>query len=112
MTKLPRRHRHIPALSPEALQAAMERLQASQAISPRVKEHMEAMLRAASDPTSQQPEKLVQSLPEERQANIRAIAETYSAATKAIAKRGKQGLSDISAREWDKLVDEAANGEP
>lgn len=88
----------------------MERLQASQAISPRGKEHMEAMLKAASNPASQQPAELVRALPAERQANINAIADTYSKATKAIAQRGRTELEKISAREWQKLVDEAANG--
>lgn len=89
----------------------MEKLQAAQNVSQRGKDTMSAMLKAASNPASQSPEQLVKTLPAERQANIAAIAQTYSTATKAIAKRGKAELEKISAREWDKLVEEAANGE-
>lgn len=109
--RTPRNHRHIPPLKPEQLIAAMERLNTSTNVSQRGREQIEAMLQAASDPLSQRPEVLIKTLPAERQENIAKIAQTYSTATKRIAKRGKAELEKISAREWDKLVEEAANGE-
>lgn len=109
--KTPRNHRHIPMLTPEQLQAALEQLQAAQNVSPRGLEHMRAMITAASDPASQEPENLVKTLPPERQTNIKAIADTYSESTKALAKRGRAGLEKISAKEWEQLIEDAANGE-
>ncbi len=109
--KTPRNHRHIPQLTPEQLIAAMEKVQAAPNVSQRGKETMIAMMQAAANPASQSPEQLVKTLPAERQANIAEIAKTYSTATKAIAKRGKAELEKISAKEWNRLVEEAANGD-
>lgn len=95
---------HIPALAPLALEAARERLKTSQ-LSQRGKQYIEAMLMAASNPDSEAPDVVMQTLPPERQSNMQTIAREYDALASRVNQRGSAALLSMDDDDWSALLD-------
>lgn len=99
--------KHIPALKPLELEAALARLNKTK-LSPRGKQLIAQMLTAAANPNSEAPAVVIQTLPPERQANIEQTQVAIGGVMLGTLRRGGAALTAISDTEWDQLVEEAA----
>jgi hypothetical protein len=97
---------HIPALSPEEIQVAMQKLQATR-IPPAAKKQLAAMIQAAANPNSETPEAVIKTLPEKRRAQIKELTTDINQHTAGVLQRAGDALEAMSDAEWDRLVEEA-----
>lgn len=102
-----KRNRRIPALLPDQLTGALQRLQALH-IDNAGKQKLQAMLEAAANPDSQRVEVVVSSLPASRRKSVKSTASKVSARTRTVLKRAESQLMAMSEAEWEALVKEAA----
>lgn len=100
--------KHIPALNPLELEAALARLAKSK-LSPDGKAMIGRMLQAAANPNSEAPEVVIQTLEPERQTNIAQMQREIGGVMLGVLRRGGSGLNAISDAEWARLTAEAAN---
>lgn len=100
------KNRHIPALTPDSLTVALQKLQASK-LPPAAKKHLAAMLVAAANPNAESSQAVMATLPGERKANAQKTARVIHETATHVALRGRQKLLGMSDNEWQKLVDEA-----
>lgn len=98
--------KHIPALKPLELEAALARLDKTK-LSPRGKQLIAQMLAAAANPNSEAPEVVIQTLSPERQANIEQTQREIGGVMLGAVRRGGAELTAISDADWDRLVAEA-----
>lgn len=100
------KRKHIPALDANALEIALQQLEATHA-STAGKRMIEQSLRAAANPDAERIDVVIAGLPEGRRESIEAAAKGIGKQQRGIAKRARAGLSDISDTEWERLVNEA-----
>lgn len=105
----PKRREHIPALTPEQMQIALQKLQDAR-IPPAAKKQLQAMLEAASNPDSETTAAIIKTLSKDRQELVKEMADALTLQTTMVVRRAGQGLDAISDDEWNKLVNEANNG--
>lgn len=105
---MPKR-KHIPALSPEKLQIALQQLDALK-ISPAAKRQLKLMIQTAANPDNDKVEAIIKTLPKDRQQQIQAIMVDLTRRTTSITNRATQALTAIPDDEWDRLVEEANSG--
>jgi hypothetical protein len=102
----PKNHKHVPQLSPEKLQSALDRLQAA-SISSEGKREISQILQAAANPVSQSPENQIRQMEPERQEVIKKATKKLATLNASLEKRGRDGLMAMSEAEFRRLVDEA-----
>ena len=98
--------KHIPALSPEKLELALQELETLK-LTPAAKTQLGDMLKAAANPNSERADVVIKTMTPEEQANIAATITSLTGVQDSIVARGKQALMDMSDEEWQSLVDEA-----
>lgn len=98
---------HIPAPKPERLKLALAALE--KAVMPTAaKRYLADVLKAAANPNAERIDVVISTLPHGRRENVQATAAEIGVTAKAAVKRGRMALMGMSADEWDKLVEEAA----
>lgn len=100
------KRKHVPALTPLELEAALERLKALK-ISAAGKAELEQIMRAASNPAGESPDVLIKGLSEARQATIREGLAALTKTTRTAGRRARAALMDMDEAEFQRLVDEA-----
>ena len=98
------RRKHIPALNPLELEAALARLEKTN-LSPRGKALIRQMLTAASNPNNESPEVVMQTLEPERRREVERVMVEVSGVMRGVMNRGGAGLLAISDEEWERLVE-------
>jgi hypothetical protein len=106
--KLTKRRKHLPALTPDRLKLTLADID-NLNLRKSAKGILKGMLTAASNPHSEAPGVIIQTLPPERQADIAAIQKAMAVPFSDRVKSGVAGLLLIDDAEWTRLVDEAAN---
>lgn len=104
-TRKPRKH--IPALNPDQLKIALEKLEKAPLIPPAAKKQFELMIRAAANSRNEAPEIVIKTLPDKRQKQVQSMVAQLNKQTSALIRRAEKGLDDIPDAEWDRLVEEA-----
>jgi D-alanine-D-alanine ligase-like ATP-grasp enzyme len=107
----PKPVKHIPALSPERLTVALDKLKQQKNLSPAAKRQLEQMMRTAANPNNDSLNTIIKTMPKERQTQIKAMAVALTRQTGKAVQRGNVGLDAISSDEWERLVNEANNGQ-
>jgi len=100
--------KHIPALNPLELEAALARLEKTR-LSPDGKRMIRQMLQAASNRDSEAPEVVIRTLAPERRADIEQTQREIGGLMLGVLRRGGAGLNAISDVEWGRLTAEAVN---
>lgn len=108
--KPPKKRKHIPALKPDQLTQAIQKLQEAK-LPPAAKQQLERMLLAAANPQNETVEVIIQTLPAHRRKRIQATAEGLHKNMQAVISRAKRSLMDMSNAEWERLVEEANNSD-
>lgn len=102
----PNPRKHIPALKPEQLTVAIQKLQDAK-LPPAAKEQLGRMIQAAANPENETVAVIIQTLPPNRRKRIQSTVEGLHKNMQTVTSRAKQSLLDMSAAEWERLVEEA-----
>ena len=108
--KKPNPRKHIPALKPDQLTQAIQKLQEAK-LPPAAKDQLARMIQAAANPQNETVEVIIQTLPAHRRKRIQATAEGLHKNMQIVTSRAKRLLMDMSATEWERLVEEANNSD-
>lgn len=98
---------HIPALTPEQLELAIQQLKAETAIPVAGQQLIEDMLRAASAPGGESIGAAISGLPPERRQIVQENTTELSVVFGGLVTRGNQRLMAMSEDEWQALLDES-----
>lgn len=98
--------KHIPALPPDSLVVALQKLDMS-TLSERGRLRIAQMLKAAANPNAETPEAVMKAMPKERQKDMKATVKAMDNLTLGVAQRGRERLLAMDASEFEKLVSEA-----
>ena len=102
--------KHIPALSPAELELALLKMQELH-ISSGAKAQLADMLKAAAHPASQSAEAIIATLDPQRRKDVEDMATGMARQSLSVARRGSKALRGMSEAEFQRLVDEANNGD-
>lgn len=102
----PFKRRHIPALTPNRLQMALEQIDGAK-LSKHTRETLKGMVKAAANPQAETPEAVLRSLPPERQQDILALQRELRTQVQGFVQRAHEGLLGMSEAAWQALVEEA-----
>lgn len=105
----PNPRKHIPALTPEQMQAAFQKLQDTR-LPLAAKKQLQRMLEAAANPNGETVETIIRTLATDRRQLVNDMAAAFTRQSSMVTKRAGQGLDAIPDDEWDRLVNEANNG--
>lgn len=100
------KRRHIPALPPLRLEAALDALDKAP-LSKDARRQLAAMLKAASNPDNEAPEVVMRTLPPDRQADMQATLNAVGRLTGDVVTRGSAALLAMDGAEFDTLVNAA-----
>jgi hypothetical protein len=89
-------------LLPDTLKVKLDEL-ANLPISSPAKDIIGAILRAASNPQSEDIRTVIKTLPQERRKNVERTVKAISRVTSSVMRRGKAGIMNLSDDEWEKL---------
>jgi thioesterase domain-containing protein len=105
--KTPQPPNHIPALNPLELEAALQRLVATEQLPHAAREQVAAMLKAASTSGSDGAEAATRTLSEARQQAVRRGERAMRKQTAGVVARGKARLLAMDDDEWGEMVNDA-----
>lgn len=97
---------HLPALSPEALQLALQQISRLN-VSNAAKRQLAAMLLAAADPNSERLDVVIGTLPQERREEVEQASAELSSTFADVEARGATALLSMDEDTWQALIDEA-----
>lgn len=104
-TQKPQRRKHIPALSADKLELAVQQIQ-TLPISKGAKAQLTAMLQAAANPDAERPDVVLKTLEPERQANAQETMQRVGDFFDGVTMRGRAALLEISKEQWDALLND------